>query len=172
MLVAHLKPKTVVYTEVCVLRRAMRFEGENASDYAMRLRGLAKHCEFKDVDREILEQFIIGTKRPDVERKCCRTDKLDLTKAIEIATNFENLEANLNGLHAPTEREIGRQGINKIEGQGASWSLTQDRPIALINKSHSAKKPKLQVKTQRHVASAADKGIRMSGHRKNMQSLR
>ena len=112
MLVAHLNPKTVVYTEVCVFRRAMRFEGETASDYAMRLRGLAKHCEFNDVDREILQQFIIGIKRPDVERKCCTTENLDLAKAIDLATNFENLEANLNGLHAThAQRNISLTGM-------------------------------------------------------------
>ena len=91
----------------------------------MRLRGLAKHCEFNDVDREILQQFIIGIKRPDVERKCCTTENLDLAKAIDLATNFENLEANLNGLHAPTERELGRQGINRIEGEEKNWNRTK-----------------------------------------------
>ena len=70
MLVVQLKPKTVVYKELCVFRRAMRFEGETASEYAMQLRGLAKHCEFNDVGREILQLFII-----DKETRC-RTQML------------------------------------------------------------------------------------------------
>ena len=56
MLLAHLKPKTVVFTEVCVFRRVERYEGESANDFATRLRGLAKHCQFKDnLEREILQ---------------------------------------------------------------------------------------------------------------------
>ena len=68
MLTVHLKPNRVVFTEVMVFRRAKCFEGESATEFATRLRGLAKYCEFKDVDTEILQQFIVGIDRPEVER--------------------------------------------------------------------------------------------------------
>jgi hypothetical protein len=50
MLSAHLKPNRVVFTEVMVFRRAKRFEGESATEFATRLRRAAKYCEFKDID--------------------------------------------------------------------------------------------------------------------------
>ena len=41
ILVEHTKPKTVVFTERAIFRRARRLEGESANDYATRLRTLA-----------------------------------------------------------------------------------------------------------------------------------
>ena len=116
MLSAHVKPKRCEFTEVCVFRRAQRLEGETASDFAMRLRSLAAHCNFTELEKEILRQFVIGIKMPEVERKlCAATDNPDLEKALQMATHHETLEANLNGLHSPTEREMGRKGINCLE---------------------------------------------------------
>jgi hypothetical protein len=114
MLSAHLKPHRVVFTEVMVFRRAKRFEGESASEFATRLRGLAKYCEFKEIDAEILQQFVAGIDRPEVERKCVTAENLTLAKAIEIATSLENLDANVKGLHAPTEKEMTRRGVGHI----------------------------------------------------------
>jgi hypothetical protein len=114
MLTAHLKPNRVVFTEVMVFRRAKRFDGESATEFATRLRGLAKYCEFKEIDTEILQQFIVGIDRPEVERKCVITESLSLAKAIEIATSLENLDANVKGLHAPTEKELTRRGVGHI----------------------------------------------------------
>ena len=54
MLEDHLKPKTVVFTEVMVFRRAMRQQDESANEYAVRLRQLSKNCKFTDIDKEIL----------------------------------------------------------------------------------------------------------------------
>ena len=107
MLIAHLKPKTVVFTEVMVFRRAMRQQGESISEFAVRLRQLAKNCKFDNVDKEILQQLVVGIGKPEVERKCCLTENLDLAQAIEIAQAIEGLEANLQGLHKPTEKELG-----------------------------------------------------------------
>ena len=114
MLFAHFKPHRVVFTEVMVFRRAKRFEGESASEFATRLRGLAKYCEFKEIDAEILQQFVAGIDRPEVERKCVTAENLTLAKAIEIATSLENLDANVKGLHAPTEKEMTRRGVGHI----------------------------------------------------------
>jgi hypothetical protein len=132
MLTAHLKPNRVVFTEVMVFRRAKRFEGESATEFATRLRGLAKYCEFKDIDTEILQQFIVGIDRPEVERKCVITESLSLVKAIEIATSLENLDANVKGLHAPTEKEMTRRGVGHIaEDDGESVNFRQSACSAL-----------------------------------------
>ena len=37
-----------------------------------------------------------------------------MAKAIEIATSLENLDANVKGLHAPTEKEMTRRGVGHI----------------------------------------------------------
>ena len=97
MLEAHVKPNTVVFTEVMVFRRASRHEGETANEFAIRLRQLAKNCQFKELEAEILQQFVANIGRHDVERKCVTAENLTLEKAVEIATTLENLEANLKG---------------------------------------------------------------------------
>ena len=44
MLVEHTKPKTVVFTERAIFRRAKRHEGESVVDFATRLRTLVRYC--------------------------------------------------------------------------------------------------------------------------------
>ena len=117
MLEAHLKPKTVVFTEVMILRRAARYEGETANEFAIRLRHLSKHCQFKELEAEILQQFVAGIGKHDVERKCVTAENLTLEKAVELATTLENLDANLKGLHAPTEKELRKHGVGRIDQQ-------------------------------------------------------
>ena len=98
MLSDHVKPKRCEFTEVCVFRRAHRLEGETASEFAMRLRSLAAHCNYTELEKGILRQFVIGL--PEVERKlCASTDTPDLVKALQVASQLEALETNLNGLH-------------------------------------------------------------------------
>ena len=69
MLSAHVKPKRCEFTVVCIFRRAHRLEGETANEFAIRLRSLAAHCNFTEREIEILRQFVIGIRLPEVERK-------------------------------------------------------------------------------------------------------
>ncbi len=81
-----------------IFRRASRHEGETANEFAIRFRQLAKNCQFKELEAEILQQFVVANiGRHDVERKCVTAENLTPEKAIEIATTLENLEANLKG---------------------------------------------------------------------------
>jgi hypothetical protein len=118
MLQKHLKSKTVVFTEVSVFRRTKRLEDETIQEYAIRLRSLAKNCDFGDrTEKEILQQFIMTVGNLEIERKCCLKEDLTLEQAIEIAIIFEGLDANLRGLHKPTERELGRRTINELQAE-------------------------------------------------------
>ena len=125
MLEDHLKPKTVVFTEVMVFRRAMRQQDESANEYAVRLRQLSKNCKFTDIDKEILQQFIVGIGKMEIEKKCCMTENLTLDQAIEFAETIEGLEANLHGLHKPTQREMGGRGVNRVDEEEASVNQLQ-----------------------------------------------
>jgi hypothetical protein len=51
----------------------------------------------------------------EVQRKCCRTDGLDLKQALEIATGFERVNENLNNLRTPTINNRHQLSINHIE---------------------------------------------------------
>jgi hypothetical protein len=56
MLVAHVKPNTVEFTEVMVFRQASRHERETASEFA-------KNCQFKELKAEILQLFVAEQRR-------------------------------------------------------------------------------------------------------------
>ena len=79
----------------------------------MRLRSLTKFCEFKEPEAEILQQFVAGYNRYDVESKLLSAKELTLTKAIETATCIENLEQNLKNLHV-TASEKDRRSVNQV----------------------------------------------------------
>ena len=116
MLQKHLKSKTVVFTEVSVFRRTTRLQDETIQEYAIRLRNLAKNCDYGDrTEKEILQQFIMTVGNSEIERKCCLKEGLTLEMVIEIASNFEGLDANHRGLHKPTERKLGRRTINELQ---------------------------------------------------------
>jgi len=51
----------------------------------------------------------------EVQRKCCRTDGLDLKQALEIATGFERVNANVNNLRTPTDNSRLQQSVNHVE---------------------------------------------------------
>jgi hypothetical protein len=44
-----------------------------------------------------------------------------MVKAIEIATSLENIDANVKGLHAPTEKEMARRGVGHIAEDDGEW---------------------------------------------------
>ncbi len=45
------------------------------------------------------------------------TRKMTLEKAVEIATALENIESNIKGLHAPTEKELWKHGVGQVAQQ-------------------------------------------------------
>ncbi len=68
-----------------VFRRASRHEEETANEFVIRLRQLAKNCQFKELDAEILQQFVANIGRHYGERKRVSPENLTLEKAIKIS---------------------------------------------------------------------------------------
>ncbi len=84
MLVAHVKPNTVVFTEYDDFSTSVKTRRGNGKRIRpICLRQLAKSCL-------ILQQFVANIGRHDVERKCVVAENITLEKAIEIATTLEN----------------------------------------------------------------------------------
>ena len=113
-------PKRSEYSEVCKFRRAMRLEGETVGEYVMRLRSLAQYCKFRELDKEIERQLVIGCGILEFERDCCRVDDLTLDKAIRLAQGYERCEASVSGLHKPMDMERTRGSINHLNNNGSS----------------------------------------------------
>jgi hypothetical protein len=95
-----------------------RHERGRANEFAIRLRQLAKNCQFKELAAEILQQFAANIGRYDVKRKCVTAENLTFEKPIEIATTIENLEANPKGsTYAPTEIELRNACVGHTDQQ-------------------------------------------------------
>ena len=69
------------YTEICAFRRAVKERDETVNEYAIRLRKLARHCNFGDtMEKELERQFVVSCGTLEVERECVRTDGLTLER--------------------------------------------------------------------------------------------
>ena len=67
----HLVVTRSEFTEICIFRRASKRNNERLEENCMRLRQLAANCNFNDIDKEILSQFVIGSSMPEFKNECC-----------------------------------------------------------------------------------------------------
>ena len=70
-------------------RRASKRADESVDEYILRLRQLAKHCKYTDIDAEILAHFVANCNMEQFQIKACREDTLTLEKAILLAKGYE-----------------------------------------------------------------------------------
>ena len=84
----HYAPKRSVFAFVSIFYKAKRHEGELVSDYVVRLRQLAKPCNFDNsLDNELLRAFVLGCGSTKVEELMCSNDsKTRLTVASRMST--------------------------------------------------------------------------------------
>lgn len=103
LLTDHFTAQRSEFAEEQKFRHMKRRDAEPIHDYVMRLRQQAAHCKFGDaLERNILSQFVAGSKMPAFQEKCCRTNSLTLANAIEIAQGYESCVQNMNLLTNPT----------------------------------------------------------------------
>ena len=103
ILTDHFTAQRSEFAEEQKFRHMKRRDGEPIHDYVMRLRQQAVHCKFGEaLERNILSQFVAGSKMPAFQEKCCRTNNLTLANAIEAAQGYESCVQNMNLLTNPT----------------------------------------------------------------------
>ncbi len=137
---AVLVTKRSEYTEICAFRRAKKHCDETVNDYAIRLRHLAKHCNYgTSLEKEIERQFVVSCGMVEVEKACVRDDNLDLAKVLSLALGFERSANQLRGLRQTSEpshinynsnydsnrapfkaKDASRKPYEKVHGGGAS----------------------------------------------------
>lgn len=110
---AHFVAKRSEFTESQIFRRTMKSLEETVGEYAQRLRTLSAHCNFKDIDKEILQQLVAGSGLENFQAKCCRTDNLELKTALDLARGCDRNIQNVNGLLKPTISELTRT-VNSV----------------------------------------------------------
>ena len=83
----HFAPKRSVLAFVALFYKAKRREGESENDYVVRLRQLAKQCNFgTNLEQELLRAFVFGCGIERVEKLVSADDSKTLNDAVECGT--------------------------------------------------------------------------------------
>ncbi|KAJ8716473.1 hypothetical protein PYW07_003100 [Mythimna separata] len=83
----HFTPKRLGFAEKSAFYAAVQRPGESHTQWAARLRGLAAHCEFKNLEEALLDKFIMGMAAGRERDKLFVQNQRELTlaKAIDLA---------------------------------------------------------------------------------------
>ncbi|XP_063364495.1 uncharacterized protein LOC134655891 [Cydia amplana] len=118
LLDAHFTPKRCVFAERYHFHSAMQKVGETSAQWAARLRGLAAHCQFKNIEEALLDRFIMGMQSGKEREKLFSKElsELTLAKAIEIAESVRCARAAASATLASTATAVvpGAESVLKI----------------------------------------------------------
>ena len=90
--------KRTRFIKIFEFNKRKQEEGVSFDSFLLDLRKLVKPCEYKDEDRMLKDKIVIGTNNSKLQKKLLETEKLDLTKTITIARNFELVEIQVNDI--------------------------------------------------------------------------
>ena len=94
----YFTPKKNVDYEIFQFRQAKQNNGETTDQFATRLRKLAAHCEFHDLDQEIKTAIIQNGQSKHLRRFALRQDKVTLKDLLSKARALENSEREAKGI--------------------------------------------------------------------------
>lgn len=134
----HFIPKRCGFAERYNFYAAMQQNGETHGQWAARLRGLAAHCAFKNLEESLLDKFVMGMLRgPERERLFAQEIReLTLSKAVELA---ESVRCAREGAAAAVVPETsGREGVFKIaqQAKGSADRTAGEKCLVCGYKNH------------------------------------
>lgn len=91
-------PKKNVDYEIFQFREAKQNSDETTDQFATRLRKLAAHCEYDNVNNEVKSAIIRNCRSKHLRRFALREDKLTLEKLLSKAREFETSEQQAKGI--------------------------------------------------------------------------
>ena len=124
-LTSYFAPKRNVQFEVYTFQAAHQDRGETLDQFATRLRMLARHCEYADVDREIKTRIIQACQSTRLRRRALRED-MTLTELLAIGRALETSEAQATDIERGTDATV-----NRVQPSGAPTKplpKPRDRP--------------------------------------------
>ena len=89
---SHFQPTVNTEFEIFRFRQARQREDETMDQYAARLRALAAHCSFADIDGELKSHIICSCLDPGLRRRALRDRGLDLQQLLSLARTYEATE--------------------------------------------------------------------------------
>jgi len=93
---------------------------KSIEEFERELHSLAKYCEFKDVDDQIRDRFVLGLCDVDVQSRLHLETDLTLDKAIQIAKQYEQIQDHMASSKTTHEVRYKQQRQMKEEPQQMS----------------------------------------------------
>lgn len=108
---AYFLPKKNVDYEICQFRQAMQQPSETIDQYVTRLRKLAAHCEFQDLEKELKSTIIQNCQSKRLRRYALREDALTLDNLLAKARSLDVSELQATGM----EKNLHPESVNRIQ---------------------------------------------------------
>ena len=117
-LTAHFAPKKNVDFETYRFRQASQSSGENIDQFVTRLRQLAIHCDFSDLDREIKTQIIQSCSSTRLRRRALRENEISLDELIKYGRALEASEQQAKAIEVGTSgNKFEEKRVNSLQSQ-------------------------------------------------------
>ena len=104
----YFTPKKNIEFEVFQFRQTTQHDGETIDQFVTRLRKLAVHCEFADIDRELRSMIIQNCKSKHLRRYALCEDDLIFEKLLAKARALEESERLASGMEQSSNHESAR----------------------------------------------------------------
>ncbi|CAB4016981.1 Retrovirus-related Pol poly from transposon [Paramuricea clavata] len=174
-LTKYFAPQTNIAYEVYNFRQARQNQGESLDSYHVRLRQLAKTCDFTDIDKEMKEHIILSCTSNTLRRRALQ-DEYSLDKLLKVGRSLEISESQARHLEGRDQAINSVRGRNRSYQMRRNYSSREDKPPTHFSKKniHTSKQSKEPHQTCRNcgghfphkqVCPAKDKDCRACGKR-------
>lgn len=110
----HLNPKPLKVAERFRFYKRYQLQGETVNKYIAELRRLAEHCKFGNLNESLRDQFLVGLRDEQTQKKLLAIAELTFAKAIEFAVAVETANKDAIELRGKSNPE---SSVNRIQRQ-------------------------------------------------------
>lgn len=110
----HLSPKPLIVAERFRFYKRYQIQGETVNKYVAELRKFAEYCEFGNLNESLRDQFVVGLKDEQTQKKLLTVPDLTFVKAIGIAIAVETANKDAIELRGKFNTE---SSVNRIQRQ-------------------------------------------------------
>ena len=123
---AHFAPQKNIDFETFQFRQAKQHIGETTDQFAIRLRKLAAHCEFHDLEKELKSAIVQNCLSKPLRRYALREEKLTLDKLLSKARSLEASEIQARDIEDSLEisesaKFVKKRTTQKCHQCGYAW---------------------------------------------------
>ena len=101
----HLSPKPLLVAERFRFYKRYQLHGESINTYVAELRRLAEHCEFRNLNEYLRDQFVVGLRDENIQKKLLAVAELTFENAIKSAVAVETANKDATELRGKMSSE-------------------------------------------------------------------